>query len=260
VPSPQDGGADGVREEVLHDGHPVRLAPQERLRHLLGLLERDVAGERRLEGIDDGLHERGPRRVERLPEDPGAVAGRLQVEGGETAGFRDAHEVDRLELDPELGVAQERHLLPLDLPERVVLDDHDLDRQLVLGRRHEVGHQHRERPVAHEGDDLAPGVGDLGGERVGEAAAHGGEVPRAAVHLPALGGDLPRPPGRDGAGVGDHDGVRVEQLAELAGEHLGFHRHLGPAPPGLHELPPVGHPLLGPLEEAPVLAAREERQ
>ena len=39
----------------------------------------------------------------------------------------DGGEVDRLELAAELGIAEEDHLLPFDLPERVVLDDDDLD-------------------------------------------------------------------------------------------------------------------------------------
>ena len=51
-----------------------------------------------------------------------------------------------------LRVAEEHHLLPLDLAERVVLDDDDLDRQVVLHGRGELAHQHREAAVADEGD------------------------------------------------------------------------------------------------------------
>ena len=40
---------------------------------------------------------------------------------------------------PVLGVAED-HLLPQDLAERVVVVDHDLDRQLVLDRGDEFGH------------------------------------------------------------------------------------------------------------------------
>ena len=70
------------------------------------------------------------------------------------AGPGEGGEVDRLQLAAVLGVAEEDHLLPLDLAERVVLDDDDLDRQLVLHRGGELGHQHREAAVADEGDAL----------------------------------------------------------------------------------------------------------
>ena len=43
------------------------------------------------------------------------------------------------------------------MPERVVLHDHDLDRQFVLHAIGELGHQHREAAVAHEGDDCRSG-------------------------------------------------------------------------------------------------------
>ena len=65
-------------------------------------------------------------------------SGRLATEADPAARLGELDEVDRLELDAVLGVAQEDHLLPLDLAERVVLDDDDLDRQVVLDRRDEL--------------------------------------------------------------------------------------------------------------------------
>ena len=106
-------------------------------------------------------------------------SGRLAPEADAAAGLGELDEVDRLELDAVLGVAQEDHLLPLDLAERVVLDDDDLDRQLVLDRRDELAHQHREAAVADEGDDLAVGIGDLGRDGVGQARRHRRQVARA---------------------------------------------------------------------------------
>ena len=79
-----------------------------------------------------------------------AAADRLGVRG----------EVDRLQIDAELRVALEDHLLPLDLAQRVVLDDDDLDRQLVLDDGRQLAHQHGEAAVADEADDLPARIRD----------------------------------------------------------------------------------------------------
>ena len=49
-------------------------------------------------------------------------------------------EVDGMQINPILEIAQENHLLPLDLSECVVLDDDHLDRKLVLHCGDEVRH------------------------------------------------------------------------------------------------------------------------
>ena len=87
-------------------------------------------------------------------------------------------------VDLVLGVAQEDHLLPLDLAERVVLDDDDLDRQLVLDRRGELAHQHREAAVADERDDLPVGIGGLGADGVGQAGAIVARLPEQENFIP----------------------------------------------------------------------------
>ena len=130
------------------------------------------------------------RRLQRRPH----LLGSLAAEAHAAARLGELHEVDRLQLDPVFGVAQEDHLLPLDLAERVVLDDDDLDRQLVLDRRDEVAHQHREAAVADEGDDLPVGIGDLGADGVGQARRHRRQVARAREHASPAGCGCAAPP------------------------------------------------------------------
>jgi hypothetical protein len=62
------------------------------------------------------------------------------------------------------------------ITERVVLDDYDLDRELVLHGRRELSHEHREAAVAHEADALPLGIGDLRGDRIGQTVGHRGEI------------------------------------------------------------------------------------
>src|SRR3712207_8959520 len=51
---------------------------------------------------------------------------------------------------------------PLDLPQHVVLDDHDDDRKPVLHGRQKLRHEHREAAVADEADGLPLRVSELG--------------------------------------------------------------------------------------------------
>ena len=85
-----------------------------------------LPGQRRLVRIDDGLDDRRARMRERLRRTSLGVLRVLDREAGGAAGLGVGREVDRLQLDAELRVALEDHLLPLDLAEHVVLDDDDL--------------------------------------------------------------------------------------------------------------------------------------
>src|SRR5690242_11220586 len=177
VAPPSHHLADLLAERVLDDPQPIRLAAEERLAELDRLVGRDLRRERRLQRIDDGLDE--DRAGHRQGAGDELVAGRrvLDRNPGATAGLGDLREVDRLELDAVLGIAEEDHLLPFDLAQRVVLDDDDLDRQAVLDRGREVGHEHAEAAIADEGDDLPAGVSRLGADRVRQTAGHRREVP-----------------------------------------------------------------------------------
>src|SRR5919199_1718034 len=96
---------------------------------------------------------------------------------------------------------------PQDLAEGAVVVDHHLDREVVAAGGVELGHQHGEAAVADEGDALAARMGRLGGDRVGEAGGHGGQVPGQVELAGAAGVEVPGRPGGDGARVGAEDGV-----------------------------------------------------
>ena len=93
----------------------------------------------------------GPRVREGLLEHGAALGRVLDPEARPAARAGERDEVDRVEIAAVLRVAEEHHLLPLDLAQGVVLDHHDLDRQVVLHGGGELGHEHRESAVADEG-------------------------------------------------------------------------------------------------------------
>jgi hypothetical protein len=78
-------------------------------------------------------------------------------EADDAARASDRRIVDRAELAAELGIAQKCHLLPLDLPEAVVLQDHDLDVESVFRGSRELGHQHAQPAIADQRNDRRPG-------------------------------------------------------------------------------------------------------
>ena len=143
-----------------------------------GLLGAHFGRHRRLVRVDDRFDDDRSRHRERLLDDPAAIFRPFDRQPGRTAGARHHRKIDRLQVADIFRVAQEHHLLPFDLAERVVLDHHDFDRQLVLHRGGDFGHQHAEAAVADEGDDLAIGIGNLRADRIGQAARHRREIAR----------------------------------------------------------------------------------
>src|SRR5207248_9416222 len=107
--------------------------------------------------------------------------GIVNVEAGSAAGARKCGKVNGVQLNAKLGIAEENHLLPLDLAEIVVLDDHNFDGQLVLDRGDEVSHQHAEAAVAHERDHLPLRVSELSGDGVRQTGRHGREIAAEGV-------------------------------------------------------------------------------
>ena len=79
------------------------------------------------------------------------------------------------------------------MPRELFLTNDDLDRQLVLHRRCELRHRHREAAVAAERHDLPLRVGDLGGDGVGQGVPMMASVPETEYICPALhrGGGAP---------------------------------------------------------------------
>ena len=78
--------------------------------------------------------------------------------------------------------------------------------------------------VADDADHLAAGVGDRRADAVRQAVGHGRQhAGERELHVAAH-VDVARGPGGDRAAVGDHDGVVVQQLVQLVGDHLRLHR------------------------------------
>jgi hypothetical protein len=121
-------------------------------------------------GSNDGFDHHGTRRGERLVEDRAAPRGVIDGEAGGPARAGEGREVDGLEVHAEFRIAQKHHLLPLDHPEGVVLDDDDLDGQAVLHGGGELRHQHRKATITHERDDLALGARHRRGDGIGKCS------------------------------------------------------------------------------------------
>ena len=195
----------------------MRLAFEEGLGELLGLVVGDLAGQWGLVrvdvDVDDGRAVEGECVLDRRFDLLGVVDLRAVAAAGGGPGCEVR---DRLrEPDPVFGVAED-HLLPQDLPERAVVVDDHLDRQLVADRGEELGHQHREAAVADVGDHLPSGEGVLDADRVRQPGGHRREVPRQ-VELPVP-ADRPVPgrPGRDRAAVTGQDRVVGGEVVEHA--------------------------------------------
>src|SRR6266576_1380123 len=110
----------------------VGLSPCQRFGEVQCLLGLDLGGHGRFEGIHRGLQNCGTGSGKKLFHGPAAFAWIFQAESDAAARMSERSEVDGMKINPILGIAQENHLLPLDLSECVVLDDDHLDRKLVL--------------------------------------------------------------------------------------------------------------------------------
>src|SRR5205085_7672349 len=204
-----------VSEELMHlvpeqrerDATAMRLTARQRLGQVLRLIHRYAGGHRRLERIDDSFDKRWALRLQRCLECVPHLLRLLATESNPAACLGEFHEVDRLQLYSVLGIPEEDHLLPLDHPQCVVLDDDDGQRQTVLHRRGKFAHEHRETTVADKGDALAIGKCNLRRNRVREAGRHRRKIPREREELPAPDLDVTRYPGRDGSTVRSDDCV-----------------------------------------------------
>ena len=155
---------DRVAEHGEPDPSTAGLAARQRLGQVHRVVGRDL---RRHAAARTGRRwpQRAPVQGSRAPRRSTSpqVAGSSARKACPPHASRERDEVDRRELAAILGIAEEDHLLPLDHPERVVLDDHDLDREALLDAVANSRHEHREAAVADERDDLPVRVGDLGG-------------------------------------------------------------------------------------------------
>src|SRR6266567_3003908 len=131
----------------------------------------------RLEWINRRFDQGGTRRVQKLVHNSTAIGGIIYGKTHAAARVGEGCEIDGMQINTIFWVAQKNHLFPFDLPKRVVLNDDDFDRQLVLYSRNEVRHQHREPAVPDKPHTLTIRKGDLRGDGVGQTRRHRGEIP-----------------------------------------------------------------------------------
>src|SRR5438105_15708412 len=157
---------DLVFEQRCGDGSPTWLALQECRDELLDLLVRDLGRHRRLVRVDHHVDQCRTWIVERFLHGRLQLARLLHVEASPSVLLRERGEAHGCaEPNAMLGKPQ-GDLLPEDLPERAVVADEYLDRQVVPRRGVELRHQHGEPAIAYERDALAPGMGHLCRDRV----------------------------------------------------------------------------------------------
>src|SRR2546421_417804 len=82
-----------------------------------------------------------PGNVQKIIQRVTEFVGILNREADTAAGMCECDEVDWVQVNAILGIAEEYHLFPLNLSKRIVLDDDNLDWQLVFYSRYKVGHQ-----------------------------------------------------------------------------------------------------------------------
>src|SRR5688572_29355322 len=161
------------------------------------LLDRNLWRHWRLKRVDDHLdHTRFAGRQRFFKNRPD-VAGLLDRESETSTGFGKLGEIDLMKLTAVFRIAEEHDLLPFDLAERVVFDDHDEDRQIVLDRGCKLAHEHRESAVAYKSDRLPLRKCDLRGDGVWQGRRHGRQRARTTKFLPLANIELARDPGRD---------------------------------------------------------------
>ena len=180
---------------------------QERFGEALGLLPRDLRRHRRFVRVHHDVDQRRARVGERCADGGLQIGWVFHPHAEAAVGVGPGSEVGgALEAHPVLGVTQS-HLLPQDLTEHPVVAHHHLDRQPVTHGGEQLGHEHGKTAVTDEGDALAVGVRQLGGQAVGQARGHGRQVPRQIELTLAPDVEVARRPSGDGAGIRAQDGV-----------------------------------------------------
>lgn len=135
-------------------------AAKKALSKVLRLLHRHFRRQRRLVRIDNGFDEDRPRCGQRLAQSLAALLCVVDEEGLNAASARRSREIDGLQLAAEFWIAEEHHLLPLDLTEGVVFDDDDLHVQAVFCAGGKLAHQHGKTTIADKSNGLPSRKGD----------------------------------------------------------------------------------------------------
>ena len=128
--------------------------------------------------IDNCLQDRRAWRAKKLVHRRTAFCRIVEREAHPAACMRELREVNWMELNAKFGIPQKNHLLPFNLTENIVLDNHDFDRQLIFHCGHKIGHQHGKTAVANKCDHLSIWICNLSRYRIGQPTRHCGKVSR----------------------------------------------------------------------------------
>ena len=173
---------------------------------------------------------------------------------------RDHSKVDGLEFDTELRIAFEYHLLPLDLPEHVVLHHDHAHLQLVFHQRRDLSHQHGEAAIANNADDLPTGISDRRANAVGQPIGHRCQRARQRKLHGAADVHMSRSPCSNRAAVRRDNGIVVQQLVERVRNNLRLHGHIFARAAFFHQLKPALHAFLRLLQKLVVLFLEQRQQ
>src|SRR5215813_3442338 len=155
----------------------LRLALHQCFRKMRRLFQCDFRGHGRLIRIDHNLDNARLIRPQRTLEGWADLIGFVHGKPDAAADLRILSKIRIVQLDAILRIAKKYNLLPFDLSQRSVLDDHYHDRQVVFDSREELAHQHRKSTVTDEGDRLSLGKCKLGGNRVRQSRRHSRQCP-----------------------------------------------------------------------------------
>src|ERR1700728_2776796 len=123
------------------------------------------------------IDQRGPWMLERLLESRSQISGVFDSYAHHADGLGKLREVWILQVRLIVGKSSGFHL-EFHHPQSAVVEHQDLNRQVVLGQREQVAHEHRKTAVSGHGDHLASRKGTLGPDGLGERVRHGPVVIR----------------------------------------------------------------------------------
>src|SRR3954469_4573353 len=132
----------------------------------------ELLADRDVDRVIDRQHDQGRHiQAQRVAQVAGEVVDRLAAEARDPERLGQPHEVGVREVHAEM-LAELPVLLPHDRPELAVLPHDVHDRRLQPHRRLELLAVHEEAAVAVDGDHLAVGMHELGGDGARDGESH----------------------------------------------------------------------------------------
>jgi hypothetical protein len=107
-----------VRNHGKRDLLAVRLAARKRFGKVQSLLRLDLGGKWRVERIDNCLHDCRAWSAEECVQGMTALTRIFHRKANAAAGMGEPREIDRVQVNAVLGIAEKNHLFPFNLPER----------------------------------------------------------------------------------------------------------------------------------------------